>query len=185
MSATYDELTHRSRRLHPGFSLLRELPDLQFSARPRRGKSRSVMQYHPGAIYALSSGMMSENTVSNEFAFHFLANPANSLCFVGYADPDSPAGRIKNTPQGYPVRLNENREPVLLNCPVETFDFSGHSDREGLRAYARDLKPRRWLGGRVRETSGRNKSAEQSETHPIRKRRSRCRLHGNPLLGPD
>lgn len=143
VSATYDELTHRSRRLHQGFSLLRELPDLQFSARPRRGKSRSVMQYHPGAIYALSSGMMSENTVSNEFAFHFLANPANSLCFVGYADPDSPAGRIKNTPQGYPVRLNENREPVLLNCPVETFDFSGHSDREGLRAYARDLKPRR------------------------------------------
>jgi predicted metal-dependent RNase len=26
---------------------------------------------------------------------------------------------------------------------VETFDFSGHSDREGLRSYARDLKPRR------------------------------------------
>jgi predicted metal-dependent RNase len=143
VSAAYDELSHRSRRLHQGFELLRELPNLQFSARPKKGKARAGMQYRPGAIFALSSGMMSENTVSNEFAFHFLANPANSLCFVGYADPESPAGRIKNTPQGYPVRLNENREAVMLNCDVETFDFSGHSDREGLRTYARNLKPRR------------------------------------------
>jgi Cft2 family RNA processing exonuclease len=141
--AAYDELTHRASRLHQGLELLRELPDLQFSARPKRGKARARMQYRSGAIFALSSGMMSENTVSNEFAFQFLENPANTLCFVGYADPESPAGRIKNTPQGYPVRLNENRDPVDLNCPVESFDFSGHSDREGLRSYARDLKPKR------------------------------------------
>ena len=101
------------------------------------------MAYRPGAIFALSSGMMSENTVSNEFAFQFLANPANTLCFVGYADPESPAGRIKNAAPGYPVRLNENREAVTLNCPVETFDFSGHSDREGLRSYACELNPKR------------------------------------------
>jgi predicted metal-dependent RNase len=143
ISAAYDELTHRSSRLHQGLELLRELPDLQFSARPKRGKARTPMLYRPGAIFALSSGMMTENTVSNEFAFQFLANPQNTLCFVGYADPASPAGRIKNTPHGYPVRLNENREPVTLDCRVETFDFSGHSDRERLCAYARDLKPRR------------------------------------------
>lgn len=141
--AAYDELTHRATRLHRGLELLRELPDLQFSARPKRGKARARLPYRPGAIFALSSGMMSENTVSNEFAFQFLDNPANTLCFVGYADPESPAGRIRNTPHGYPVRLNENREAVDLRCGVESFDFSGHSDRERLREYARELQPRR------------------------------------------
>ncbi|MFN0128187.1 MAG: MBL fold metallo-hydrolase [Verrucomicrobiales bacterium] len=143
ISAAYDELTHRSSRLHQGLELLRELPDLQFSARPRRGQARTGMAYRPGAIFALSSGMMTENTVSNEFAFQFLENPANTLCFVGYADPESPAGRLKATPHGQPVRLNEHRSPVPLRCRVETFDFSGHSDRERLREYAVALRPKR------------------------------------------
>ena len=143
VSAAYDELTHRSSRLHQGLELLRELPDLQFSARPRRGRSRSSIQYRPGAIFALSSGMMTENTLSNDFAFQFLENPANTLAFVGYADPESPAGRIRSTPHGHPVRLNEHRNAVDLRCRVETFDFSGHADREALRGYARQLKPSR------------------------------------------
>lgn len=143
VSNAYDELAHRSRRQHPGLELLRDIPNLKVSARPRRNKARSSIVYQPGAIFALSSGMMTENTLSNDFAFQFLANPANTLAFVGYADPDSPGGRIKNTPQGYPVRLNEHREPVELHCEVESFDFSGHSDREALRAYANEVKPRR------------------------------------------
>ena len=123
--------------------LLKEVPQLQFSARPRKGAARTSIPYRPGAIFALQSGMMTENTLSNDFAFGFLNNPKNSLLFVGYADPDSPGGRIKVAPSGYPIRLNEHRPPVDLHCRVESFDFSGHSDRETLRAYANQLKPKR------------------------------------------
>ncbi len=138
-----DDLADRSRRLRPGFRLLQEIPELQFSARPPRKGTRRPMVYRPGALYLLSSGMMTENTVSNEFAFDFIGNPANHLAFVGYADPDSPGGRLKAAAHGYPFLLNEKRPPVPLNCTVESFDFSGHSDREALRAYANRVKPRR------------------------------------------
>ena len=143
LTRIYDELSDRGRRRNPGLELLKEVPQLQFSARPRKGAARTSIPYRPGAIFALSSGMMTENTLSNDFAFGFLNNPKNSLLFVGYADPDSPGGRIKVAPPGYPIRLNEHRPPVDLNCRVESFDFSGHSDRETLRAYANQLKPKR------------------------------------------
>ena len=123
--------------------LLKEVPQTQFSSRPRKGAASHLHPISPRCHLRLSSGMMTENTLSNDFAFGFLNNPKNSLLFVGYADPDSPGGRIKVAPPGYPVRLNEHRPPVDLKCRVESFDFSGHADRETLRAYANQLKPKR------------------------------------------
>lgn len=137
-----DDFADRSRRRYPGFRLLQEIPELQISPRPPRKGTRRPMVYRPGALYLLSSGMMTENTVSNDFAFDFIDNPANLLAFVGYADPDSPGGRLKAAPRGYPFVINEMRSPVPLECEVESFDFSGHSDRETLRAYANKVKPR-------------------------------------------
>ncbi len=143
VTMAYDELADRTHRLWPGFRILEGLPELQFSPRPRRKAKRTPIAYQPGAIYCLSSGMMSENTVSNEFAFDFIHNAKNSLLFVGYADPDSPGGRLRSAPHGYPVRLNEKREPVELHCTVDSFDFSGHSDREAIRDYAVRVNPKR------------------------------------------
>ena len=62
---------------------------------------------------------------------------------VGYADPESPAGRLKKTPPGGTVILNSKRPPLTLNCGVHVFDFSAHSDREAIRRYARTIAPNR------------------------------------------
>ncbi|MGI8602263.1 MAG: MBL fold metallo-hydrolase [Verrucomicrobiales bacterium] len=145
VAKVYDDLADQSRRQKPGFRLLENLPELQISMRPKKGQPRAPVRYQPRAIFALSSGMMTENTLSNDFAFQLVENPANSLLFVGYVDSKSPAGKLKATPHGAPLTLHQKRAPVALNCRVESFDFSGHSDREAIRRYANQVQPRRIL----------------------------------------
>jgi predicted metal-dependent RNase len=99
----------------------------------------------PGRIYALSSGMMSEYTVSNDFAYHFIDNPKNAVLFVGYADPDSPGGHLRRAALGDEIRLHHAHPPVTLRADVEAFDFSGHATRDELVAYATRVRPRKLL----------------------------------------
>jgi len=138
MTAIYDSLSHRARRHYAGFEILREI---RLQTRPRRQRNRDL-PYNPGSIYALSSGMMTENTVSNAFAQRVIGDPRSSILFVGYADPDSPAGRILATQPGDPVTLNPNAGPRPLRCRVEKFDFSGHATREDIAEYIARVRPR-------------------------------------------
>ena len=82
--------------------------------------------------------MMTENTLSNVFASRFIGDPANSLYFVGYADPDSPGGRLRQMQRGEDVPFFAQK----LECAVETFDFSAHASRESLRAWVNRVKPK-------------------------------------------
>ena len=141
MTAITDKFADSVRRNHHGVKLL-ELKDL-VAANGKKGKTRTT--YAPGRIYALSSGMMTEKTTSNEFAFQFLDNPKNALLMVGYADPDSPAGAILKTPQGEAVKLDQSLAPIPLHCRVEHYDFSGHAQRRLLVEYAKKLKPKKIL----------------------------------------
>lgn len=44
--------------------------------------------------------MMTENTLSNVMAEQVLPHEKNAILFVGYADPDSPAGRLRAAQEG-------------------------------------------------------------------------------------
>lgn len=138
MTMIYDSFAGKVPRSHREFELLKQM-ELTVASRRRKRDIR----YNPHCIYALSSGMMSEKTVSNKFAFEFLDNPRNSLIFVGYADPDSPAGKIRAAKKGDPIELDSERAPIELNCDVHEFDFSGHAIREDLRQFANDLSPKK------------------------------------------
>jgi predicted metal-dependent RNase len=96
----------------------------------RRGKRK--IPNDPGCIYALSSGMMTAKTTSNGFARGFINHAKNSLLFVGYADPDSPGGKIRASQAGDMIRLDEELPEVALNCEVQAYDFSGHAPRDQL-----------------------------------------------------
>ncbi len=96
----------------------------------------------PGNIYVVSSGMMTENTLSNVVAEQVLPQEKNAILFVGYADPDSPAGLLKATPEGELVKMRPNGQPVRRKCTVDCFDFSGHATRDSLVNYAVKLNPR-------------------------------------------
>ena len=97
----------------------------------------------PGRIYALSSGMMTEKTLSNVFARQVISDPQHALFFVGYADPESPAGRLRKAARGDVVQLSPDAPPQPLDCQVEQFNFSAHATRESLRAYVNKVRPKK------------------------------------------
>jgi len=138
MTVIYDRFAGgRSRRSDEDFRILEDM-DLQAGTRRRRGAVVPV----PGSIFCLSSGMMTEKTVSNGFArAGFLENPKNALLFVGYADPDSPAGKIRAAKPGDKVSLDPGHPPLPLRAQVEVFDFSGHATRDDLLDFILAVKP--------------------------------------------
>lgn len=137
MTIIYDKFSDSTRRMCPGFKILRDMNPITGS---RRGKRRIPMD--PGSIYALSSGMMTEKTTSNGFARGFINNPRNALLFVGYADPDSPGGKIRAAQPGDAIRLDQEHPEVKLNCSVEIYDFSGHAPRKQLLEFMQQTAAR-------------------------------------------
>jgi Cft2 family RNA processing exonuclease len=87
--------------------------------------------------------MMTEKTLSNIFARQVLSDPQHALFFVGYADPESPAGRIRSAKPGDTVSLSPEYPPQPLNCQVEQFNFSAHATRESIRAYVNKVRPKK------------------------------------------
>ena len=139
MTTIYDKFSDVSRRNRRGFKFLTDM-DLAGGNKRRVGP----IPFNNGCIYALSSGMMSEKTVSNNFARQgLLENAKHGLFFVGYADSETPGGKIRAAKQGDMVTLDSAYPPVKLNCEVRAFDFSGHSTRDAIADFAVSVKPKK------------------------------------------
>jgi Cft2 family RNA processing exonuclease len=144
MTLIYDRHSETSRRHLPGFRILADMQLASGNSGHRdRRRSRQIPLVN-GAIYALSSGMMTENTVSNLFArTGILENKKHGLFFVGYADPASPGGKIRAAATGEHVVLDPRHGAVPLNCDVRVFDFSGHATRDALLSYILKVAPKK------------------------------------------
>jgi Cft2 family RNA processing exonuclease len=66
-----------------------------------------------------------------------------TIFFVGYADPRSPAGLIRNTKPGDLVTLDPDEPPQRLACHIEQFQFSAHASRESIVSYVKKLAPKK------------------------------------------
>ena len=132
----FDRHRMRTRRHYADMKILRDT-DVVVSSKKRANH----FSYEPGNIYALSSGMMTEKTVSNQFAFHFLDNPRNSILFVGYSAPETPAARILDGEKEDLITLDQSLAPVELNCEVRRFDFSGHAPRDEIAKFVERVAP--------------------------------------------
>jgi Cft2 family RNA processing exonuclease len=86
--------------------------------------------------------MMTEHTLSNIFARKVLPDPSQFIFFVGYADPNSPAGAVRSATHGQDVRLDTHGSPVPFLCHREIFTFSAHARREDLISYALKVRPK-------------------------------------------
>jgi Cft2 family RNA processing exonuclease len=141
MTHIYDRFSDVSRRRLPGFRLLKDM-EIEGADKKRRGP----IPFGSGCIYALSSGMMSENTVSNTFARQgILEHPRHGVFFVGYADPETPGGRLRASKTGDMVHLDDSHAGVKLACEVRSFDFSGHSTRDAIADYIVKVRPKKTL----------------------------------------
>ena len=138
LTELYDKLACQSPRQHPDLQLLDTVAPFVVG-----GADLGALPIKPGHIYAFTSGMMTENTLSNIFASRFITDPANSLFFVGYADPASPGGVIRKCQAGDLVQLDSRRPAQKMECALDTFDFSAHASRESIRAWVNKVAPKK------------------------------------------
>jgi len=140
LTEIYDRLAPHTPRQHHDLDLLNTVQPFTMA-----GKAADATPLKPGRIYALSSGMMTERTLSNTYARHFVSDPRQTILFVGYADPESPAGRLRATAPGTLAQLDPMRPAQPLNCEVDVFNFSAHASRESIRAYVNKVRPKKVL----------------------------------------
>lgn len=138
ITSAYDALAHSDDRSKAELLLLHEMAPYVLS-----GNEVHTFPARKHCIYALSSGMMTENTLSNLWVRKILPDPQQSLFFVGYSDPESPAGRVRAAKQGDRVVLDPDLPPIERRCQVESFTFSAHAPRESLLRYAVALRPKK------------------------------------------
>jgi Cft2 family RNA processing exonuclease len=138
MTDIYDRRAHMSRRQLAPLQLMAEAAPFVLN-----GQTIHDTPARAGRIYALSSGMMTPKTLSNTFARRLLENPQHSIFFVGYADPLSPAGVLRNAQPGDEVALDPDEPPQRVRCHIEQFQFSAHASRESLIEYAKKLSPKK------------------------------------------
>jgi Cft2 family RNA processing exonuclease len=138
LTEIHDKLAHQAPRQKHDLQLLDAVGPFVLA-----GPHATEQPVKGGRIYAISSGMMTAKTLSNTLASQFLSDAKHSLIFVGYADPESPAGKIRNAAPGDIVQLSPEIPPQPLRCRVEKFNFSGHASRESLRAFAHKARPRK------------------------------------------
>ncbi|HST29949.1 MAG TPA: MBL fold metallo-hydrolase [Chthoniobacterales bacterium] len=138
ISEIYDRRAQLGRRQLPRLQLLDELRPFVLNAENIHDAGA-----RPGRVYALSSGMMTPKTLSNIFAQRIVDQPRHSIFFVGYADPESPAGILRNARPNAQVTIDPDRAPQTVRCHMEQFQFSAHASRESLVAFAERLAPKK------------------------------------------
>jgi Cft2 family RNA processing exonuclease len=134
----YDRRANMTRRQLSRLQLMREAAPFILNDETIRDAP-----VRPGRAYVLSSGMMIPNTLSNVFARRLIENPQHSIFFVGYANPESPAGVLREAGTGGEVALDSDKPPQRVRCHIEQFQFSAHATRETLIEYARKISPRK------------------------------------------
>jgi len=138
MTEIYDRRARLNRRHLSRLQLLDEIAPFVL-----HHKTIGDAPLRPGRVYALSSGMMMPKTLSNILARRLISNSRHSVFFVGYTDPQSPAGLLRSAQSGEEVMLDPDEPPQRMQCSLEQFQFSAHASREALIAYARKLSPKK------------------------------------------
>ncbi len=93
-------------------------------------------------VYVLGSGMMVPNTPSYATAAALIEHRANAIFFVGYADPDSPAGRLLSCRKNEDFAFPELSYVGKTNCRIEKFDLSAHANRDEILNFILQKDPR-------------------------------------------
>ena len=138
----YDIESHRMHRQHTNLQLNEALQLIVLE----KGQA-DTMKLGGGKIFVITAGMMSENTAAHDLAKRMIGDERQSIFFVGYADPDSPAGRLKAAKQGETFVFSPSAGRVTKKCDVRDFDLTAHANREDLMELVAQVSPRAILLG--------------------------------------
>ena len=91
--------------------------------------------------------MMSEHTAAHDLAARMIGDERQGIFFVGYADPDTPGGRLKAAKPGETFIFSPSAGQVTKRCEIEDFDLTAHANRDELLDFVGQVSPRAVLLG--------------------------------------
>jgi Cft2 family RNA processing exonuclease len=138
----YDIEAQRAHRQHTNLKLNEALQLIVLE----KGAAEN-MKLSGGKIFVITAGMMSENTAAHDLAKRMIGDERQSIFFVGYADPDSPAGRLKAAKPGETFVFSPSAGQVTKTCDVQDFDLTAHANRSDLLDFVGQVSPRAVLLG--------------------------------------
>ncbi|HXT39998.1 MAG TPA: MBL fold metallo-hydrolase [Candidatus Angelobacter sp.] len=144
----YDLEAHRAHRNHSNLKLTEALN----LAVLEPGQVHK-MKLSGGRIFVLTAGMMSEHTAAHDLAARMIGDERQAIFFVGYADPDTPGGRLKAAKAGDTFVFSASAGEVTRRCRVEDFDLTAHANRDELLDFVGQASPRAVLLGHGEEDS--------------------------------
>ncbi len=170
----YDLEAHRTNRMHTDLQLNEALQLIVLGKGQAEG-----MKLTGGKIFVITAGMMSENTAAHDLAARMMGDEKQSIFFVGYADPDSPAGRLKAAKRGETFVFSPSAGRTTRNCDLQDFDLTAHANREELLEFVGQVAPRTvflghgdevargWFEQEIRERWPRMKIIQPEPGRPI------------------
>ncbi len=133
----YDLEAHRAHRRHSNLQLNEALNLIVLE----KGQAES-MRLTGGRIFVVTAGMMSEHTAAHDLAARMMGDKRHGIFFVGYADPDTPGGRLKASQPGKPFSFSPGAGRLTRQCEVRDFDLSAHANRDELLDFVSEVEPR-------------------------------------------
>lgn len=132
----YDLQAHRTHRQHTNL-MLTEVLNLQVLEPGQLDK----MKLTGGKIFVVTAGMMSEKTAAHDLALRMMHDERNAIFFVGYADPDTPGGRLKAAQRGETFLFSQTGGQATRLCEIDDFDLTAHANREDLLDFVGKVNP--------------------------------------------
>ena len=133
----YDLQAHRTHRNLSSLQLREEL-DLQVLDR----KQVETMKLNRGKLFVITAGMMSENTAAHDLAMRMVGDERQHIFFVGYADPSTPAGKLRASAKGETFHFSPAAGNLTHNCNLQEFDLTAHANRDELLDFVGRVSPR-------------------------------------------
>ncbi len=123
----YDLQAHRANRNHTNLQL-REA--LNLIVLDKNGAER--MKLRGGRLFVITAGMMTDGTTAHDIAARMIGEEDQSIFFVGYADPASPAGKLRAAEHGETFVFSGSAGEVTRRCDLKEFDLTAHANRDEL-----------------------------------------------------
>jgi Cft2 family RNA processing exonuclease len=133
----YDLEAHRTYRNHTHLRLTEAL-NLVVLEKNQAGR----MKLTGGRLFVLTAGMMTERTPAHDLALRMVGDERHAIFFVGYADPDTPGGRLKRAAPDEAFLFSPIAGELTRRCDVQSFDLTAHANRDELLAFVGDVAPR-------------------------------------------
>lgn len=144
----YDLEAHRAHRNLTNLTLTEALNLIVLD----KGQAEK-MKLHGGRLFVITAGMMSENTAAHDLALRMVGDERQSIFFVGYADPDTPGGKLRAAKDGETFHFSPSGGQLTKKCDVQEFDLTAHANRDELLDFVGRVSPRAVLLGHGEEDS--------------------------------